>query len=162
MKYASSAAGILVLGIGLIALLVMLPEIISLNETARTQPAQDVGIGCTSDTSGACTTTISSAHEYSTPAFMTVTETSPGSVDRTASTTVGATRVTLAITGLNTTPTAYTFTVDYMERHALLSEGANEFLQRLPLILVIGLMATGVGGAIAAWATIKGGRRSKR
>ncbi len=162
MKFASTAVGILVLGIGLMALLVMFPEIISLNETARTQPAQNVAVGCTSDTAGVCTVTITSGHEYSTNAFMTVTETSPGSVDRTAGTTPQTDRTMLTVTGLSTTPTAYTFTVDYMERNALLSEGANEFLSRLPLILVIGLMATGVGGAIAAWATIRGGGRRKR
>ena len=166
MKFGKAASGILILAIGLIAMLVMFPEIISLNETARTQAAQDVGIGCTSDTSGACTLTISSAHEYSTNTFMTVTETAPGSVDRTSSTTVQVNRTSLDITGLSTTPTVYTFTVDYTERNDLLSEGANEFLSRLPLILILGLMVVGVGGAIAAFAIIKpgsgGGRRRRR
>lgn len=161
MKYGSAVVGILTLGIGLMALLVMFPEIISLNESARTQTAQNVGIGCTSDTSGACTITLSSAHEYSTSAFMTVAETSPGSVDRTSGTTVAANRITLSITGLSTSPTAYTFTVDYTERNALLSVGANEFLSRLPLILVIGLIASGLGGSIAAWSMVKSARRRR-
>ncbi len=161
MRYGSAAVGILVLALGLMALLVMFPEIVSLSESARTQAAQDVALGCTSDTSGACTITLTSAHEYSTPAFMTVTETSPGSVDRTAATTVGVNRITLGITGLDTSPTAYTFTVDYIERNALVSAGTNEFLSRLPLILVIGLMVSGIGGAIASWAVIRRGGRGR-
>jgi hypothetical protein len=162
MRYGQAASGILILAIGLIAMLVMFPDIISLNETARTQAAQDVGLGCTSDTLGKCTLTISSAHEYSTNTFMTVTETAPGSVDRTAGTTVQVNRTSLDLTGLSTTPTVYTFTVDYTERNALVSEGANEFLSRLPLILVLGLLGVGVGGSIAAWSMIRGGSRVHR
>ncbi len=162
MKYGQAASGILILAIGLIALLVMFPEIVSLNETARTQGAQDVALGCTSNTGGTCSITLTSAHEYSTTTFMTVTETNPGSVVRTGETTVGTDRVTLSITGLNTSPTAYTFTVDYTERNDLLPEGANEVLSRLPIILILGLFATGIGGSIAAWSIIKGGRRRSR
>ena len=88
---------------------------------------------------------------------MPVTETSPGAGDHTSSTTIAADRVTLTVTGLSAS-TSYNWSVDYTERAALVSAGANKVLSRLPLFLVIGLMAVAVAGAIAAWAQFGGGR----
>lgn len=139
--------------------LVMFPDIISLAETARTQPANDTP-SCNTGAGTSCSFTIASRHEYSTPTFMTVTETSPGSGDHTSNTTIAADRVTLTVTGL-TTSTSYNWSVDYTERAALVSAGANEVLSRLPLFITLGLLAVAVAGAIAAYAQFGGGRRRR-
>ena len=161
MKFANVVVGVVALTMLLFTILILFPDIVSLSETARTQAATSTP-GCTSDTAGVCTITLDSDHQYSTTTFMTVTETSPGSADRTSGTTVGSDRAILTVTGLNTTPTAYLFSVDYLERNALVSEATNEVLARIPLILVIGALAVGIAGSIASWAVMRGGGGRRR
>ncbi len=138
---------VVALGILVIALLVMLPEISQLLEAARTDASTETGLTCNTGASTSCSITLAAAHQYATTAAMTVTETSPGSVDRTGATSIAANSVTLTVAGL-TTSTAYTFTVDYAIQAANVGDGTADLLRVFMPVLAILLVAALLLGTI--------------
>ena len=136
---------VIALGLLVVALLVMLPEISQLLEAARTDASTETGLTCNTGASTSCSITLAAAHQYADTTSMTVTETSPGSVVRTDTTIVAADSVTLAISGL-TTATAYAFTVDYAIRAANITDGVADLMRVfIPLlaILLVGALLVG-------------------
>lgn len=130
--------------------LVFLPTIVNKNEALRTDPRTSTGLQCATGSGTSCSITLPSAHEYADTSFMTVTETNPGSSDRTATSTVSANRLSVTVSGLSSS-TTYTFNVAYSEKAANISEGLNDGLKLSPLIIVAGIVVIAVlagGGAI--------------
>ena len=141
---------------GVSILLALLPSIVNTNEATRTQSASDTGLSCsTAVGETSCEVTISTRHEYATNSQMTVSETSPSSVDRTATTTVATDRRTLTVAGL-TQSTSYLFNVSYAEIADNVSEGLNDLMSLMPILLVIGFIAVVL---ISAFVVMGGGRR---
>jgi hypothetical protein len=125
---------------GMFFALAALPSIVSESEETRTQPAQDVGLMCaTGALETSCAVTLTTPHQYATTAFMTVQETSPGSVDRTSTSSLAANRETVTVASL-ASGQAYVFTVDYMEKATNVSENLNDILRLMPLILIVGFV----------------------
>ncbi len=133
-----------------IVLAIILPSIVSQSEGIRTVDAEAAGLTCTTPVGiTTCSTTLPTEHEYTNTTRMTVTETNPGSVDRTATTTVGSDRVTLTITGLAAN-TVYTITVGYAEQAAGISNSLNGLLRVMPVLLLLG----GFGVVVAAFVVV--------
>ena len=99
-------------------------------------------MGCSTGVGqSSCDVTLASTHAYADTTAMTVTETSPGATDRTATSSLNASdRTTLSVGGLSPS-TAYGFTVDYAVVDSNVSGSLNQLLTSLPLLLVIGLLA---------------------
>lgn len=136
-----AVGAILTLGLAFAFLAILLPDIVSGAESARTDDAAE-SLGCTTGVSTpSCNVTLSDEHAYADTTAMTVTETSPAAGDRTSGTTVAADRVTLGITGLSATSTAFTFDVDYKVVDAGVSTMLNGVLSRFGIIIVLGLLA---------------------
>ncbi len=141
---------------GLAILLAILPDLVNLNERTRTAAASDTGSTCTTGSGEtSCSFNLADPHEYSNTTQMTVNETSPSSVDRTGSTTVESNRQTLTVAGL-TESTVYLFDVTYKERAENVSDGLNDFMRQLPVLVVLGFFAVAL---IAAIAVIVGGSK---
>ncbi len=133
---------VLILGFGFVILVGALPDIVTRSETVRTNTAQETGLGCSTGVGqSSCDVTLASTHAYADTTAMTVTETSPGATDRTATSSLNASdRTTLSVGGLSPS-TAYGFTVDYAVVDSNVSGSLNQLLTSLPLLLVIGLLA---------------------
>ncbi len=131
---------VMVLGLGFTVLATALPDIVSRSETVRTNAAQQTGLACNSGSGTSCSVTLTSEHAHRDTTGVVITETSPGSVDRSSGGSLGTDRKTLTVSGL-TTSTAYVFTVDYLTVDANVSGTLNQFLVSLPLLLVVGLLA---------------------
>ena len=146
--------GVVALTILVLTLLVMLPDISRLLEDARTTPATDTGLACATgaaDTS--CVVSLSAVHQYSTTAQMTVTETSPGAGDVTASSSLAVNRSDVTVSSLATS-TAYTFNVSYAVRPPGVSEGAAGLLRVfIPalVLLLFGATLAGVAVSLRGW-----------
>lgn len=129
---------------------VTLPAITAANEDVRTDSAQETGLSCSTGVGETtCTLTLAAAHAYPDTSGMVVTETSPGSTDRTSAATVQADRTMVALTGL-TASTSYMFTVDYAVVATNVSSGLNAFLSFVPFLwgfggLVMAAVAVVVG-----------------
>ncbi len=135
---------------GLVSImLAILPDLIDLNEAKRTDDAAETGLVCSTGVGqSSCNIVLAVKHQYSDTTQMTVTETSPSSVDRTSTTTVDPDRVTLIVGGL-VASTAYTFNVDYKQIAANVSDGLNDFLRQVPVLVVIGIFAVALLAAVA-------------
>lgn len=147
---------VIALWLGMMLVLGQLPTIVPLAEDARTDDATEVALVCTTgiaDTS--CAITLADIHEYNDTTQMTVTETAPGSGDRTSNTTVAADRVTLTIASLATS-TAYTFTTAYKIQAADISGPLNDLLRFLPLLIPLGLVALVLIAVIRSLGLIRG------
>ena len=90
-----------------------------------------------------CAITLPSQHEYTTMSFVTVTETSPGSGDKTSETTIASSRDQLTVTGLLAS-TSYNFDVDYKEQNDAVDNGGNELLRQMPWAAPLGLLLAGI------------------
>lgn len=99
------------------------------------------GVGQTS-----CDVTLSSASAFSGMEYVTVTETSPGSVDRTSGSTLASDGVTLTVGGL-VASTAYTFDVGYRHVRDGVPGPLNAAMQA-PLQVLIGFAGVLVAIAI--------------
>ena len=141
---------IVVLGLAFVMLAAALPEIVNQSETARTNPAQDSALACATGSGTSCDVTITAAHAHRDTTDLTVTETSPGSVDRTSTSSLDSDLTTLTISGL-TTGTSYLFTVDYSVVDPNISGSLNQLLVSFPLLLVVGLLAVIVLGTYSAF-----------
>ena len=123
----------------MIVLAVILPDVMDAAETARTELATQTGMSCTpgaGETS--CDVTLDTEHAYAITDGMTVTETAPGSTDRTDDTTVGADRLTLTIAGL-TALQPYTFTVEHRVVDPTVSPQAAGLVERFGFLLIVGV-----------------------
>ena len=142
--------------LGMMLVLGQLPTIVPLAEDARTDDASESALVCTTGAAAtACSFTLAQIHEYNDTTQMTVTETAPGSVDRTANTTVASDRVTLTVASLATS-TAYTFTTAYKIQAADISGPLNDLLRFLPLLIPLGLVALVLIAAIRGLGLIRG------
>lgn len=151
-------ARILLLMLGMFGLvsvmLAILPDLTDINEETRTDPTTATGLACTTGVGEtSCIITIPTNHQYSDTTQMTVTETSPSSVDRTSTTAVGSDRTSLSVSGLASS-TSFLFDVDYREIAANVSAGLNDFLRQVPVFVVIGIFAV----ALLATVAVIGGR----
>ena len=139
--FLKAVGAILTLGLAFAFLAMLLPDIVSGAETARTENAAEA-LGCTTGAvTPACDITLMlGEHAYADTTAMTVTETTPGAGDRTPGTTVGANRVTLTVAGLSATSTPFTFDVDYKIVDANVSTMLNGVLSRFGILIVLGLL----------------------
>ncbi len=135
-------SAVLSIGFGFAILAAMLPDIVDRSETVRTNTSQETGLNCSTGVGEmSCDVTLTAMHAYPNTTAMTVTETSPGSADRTALSSLNASdRTTLSVGGLSAS-TAYTFTVDFAVVDSNVSGSLNQLLASLPLLLVVGLLA---------------------
>ena len=138
---------VVALGLLIITLLVMLPQISSIVEAARTDPSTETGLTCNTGAGTSCTITLAAVHQYSDTTSMTVTETAPGATDRTSISTVATDRLDVTISPL-TTATAYTFTVLYAIQAANLDDGTADLLRVfIPLVALL-LVAAVILGSV--------------
>ena len=153
MQIFGIAGGIVGLVIAFLLIVEALPEITPKAEDTRTNQVDENGLACaTGAGETSCSVTLAQEHAFASTAYMTVTEASPGSADRTASTVVDADdRVTLAISGLSPS-TSYTFDVN----HGVVDATLGPFLALLlhsftPLWLFGGGFLVFLGFALAIW-----------
>ena len=138
----------MIIGFGFFILSVTILPISQRVNELRTDTHQDTGLGCTGTAANECLITLSnkSAYEPIAPNW-TVTETSPGSVDRTAQSVLDSNLQNVTISGVvNGTP--YVFTVDYYKVDTTVASATHldSILKRFNLILVVGTMAVLVVG----------------
>lgn len=138
----------MIIGFGFFILSVTILPISQRVNELRTDTQQDTGLGCTGTAANECLITLSnkSAYEPIAPNW-TVTETSPGSVDRTAQSVLDSNLQNVTISGVvNGTP--YVFTVDYYKVDTTVASATHldSILKRFNLILVVGTMAVLVVG----------------
>ena len=146
----------LFIGLGAFALLLVvfpfalgfLPAVASPLEDIRTEATSNAGLSCTSSITGTCTITLTDPSSHGTMDDTLVMETSPGSADRTATSTLDIdNRTGIDISGLSSTPTAYLFTVTYEKRASDVSVVADQLMRNGTLVIfftILGSIATGV------------------
>ena len=115
----------------------------------RTDAASDTP-SCETALTTSCSFALAQAHMHFDTSNMTVTETSPGSEDRTSASTLDRDdRVTVTVTGL-TASTTYNFAVAYVVRGTNVSADMADALNWGPPALFFGvLVVTGVAGVMA-------------
>lgn len=129
-----------------------LPAIASTVSGVRTDPASETGLMCTTGVGEtSCTLTLAAEHGWADTSDMTVTETSPGSADRTAQTTVQSDRTMILVSGLSPS-TSYTFTVQYVVVAAGISAELAGLLQFTPFIVGFGGLVVVVAAVIVGFA----------
>ena len=148
LLFGKSLFSLVIIGFGFFILSVTILPISQRVNELRTDTQQDTGLGCTGTAANECLITLSnkSAYEPIAPNW-TVTETSPGSVDRTAQSVLDSNLQNVTISGVvNGTP--YVFTVDYYKVDTTVASATHldSILKRFNLILVVGTMAVLVVG----------------
>ena len=146
--FGKSLFSLVIIGFGFFILSVTILPISQRANELRTDTQQDTGLGCTGTAANECLITLSnkSAYEPIAPNW-TVTETSPGSVDRTAQSVLDSNLQNVTISGVvNGTP--YVFTVDYYKVDTTVASATHldSILKRFNLILVVGTIAVLVVG----------------
>ena len=146
--FGKSLFSLVIIGFGFFILSVTILPISQRVNELRTDTQQDTGLGCTGTAANECLITLSnkSAYEPIAPNW-TVTETSPGSVDRTAQSVLDSNLQNVTISGVvNGTP--YVFTVDYYKVDTTVASATHldSILKRFNLILVVGTIAVLVVG----------------
>ena len=126
-----------------------LPNVANMANSARTDPAEALGLSCTSNPNGGCEITLPSKHMHPDTSGMTVTVTNGPIADTnvTPDTTVGANRLTLTIAnGTLSNNTGYQFTVDYSAEAENIADatGLGDMLNLFPLFFVLMLLVVGV------------------
>lgn len=137
--FRAAVGAVATLGLAFAFLVVLLPDIISGAEAARTEDASEA-LNCStgvSDTS--CDLSLTDEHAYAGTTELTVTETSPGSGDRTSDSTVGTDRVTITVASLATS-TAYQFDVDHRIVDPNVSAMLDGVMSRFGILIVLGLL----------------------
>jgi len=154
-----SIIGSLVLIFVVTLVLSQLPNIASEITDVRTDPASQVGLGCaTAAGETSCTLTLAADHAFPDTSAMTVTETAPGSADRTSSTTVQTDRSMITIAGLSES-TSYTFNVDYAVVAPDVDAGLNAFLTFMPFIVGVGAVVLVVAAVVIGFGLYLARRR---
>lgn len=138
---------VLFIATGVVLMALAMPEIIGLTVTAQTNEAEDT-FACATGVATSCALTLSDPNYQANMAEITVTETSPSSVNRTADSSINASRTIVTVTGLSTA-TSYNFTVDYLVAEAEISTALGLFLDSVPILLGL-LLAVLATVAIAA------------
>lgn len=147
---ARGVIGVMLLGFMALIVIAVLPLITERNTEVRTDSAQDAGLMCTTGAGEtSCDITLSDESAFADMSGITVTETSPGSGDRTDDSTLGDDRLTISVSGLSPS-TSYAFTVDYLVVNSQVADatGLDGFLAALPLIFAAGTILLTVGAAI--------------
>lgn len=128
---------------------VFFPVVAPFINELRTDAASE-SLSCTTGTGEtSCTIALTDAHMHYDTTEMTITETSPGSADRTSTTTVAAgDHQSIAITGLSAS-TAYTFNATYVKQASGITGELADMLKLYPLIFLWGPLLVGVG--VAGW-----------
>ena len=134
--------------IGIVVLVAVFSQLVNLANEARTVEASEVGLTCTTlagETS--CAVTLVSPHAFAfTADGMTVLETTPGSVDRTSTSTLASDRTALTVAGL-TASTDYTFTVTHDTDNTNQNVILNTVLERMGLwigLAIVAMLAVGL------------------
>lgn len=123
------------------------PDIIATTDDMRSVATTEAGKTCTTDGAGACTISLGGeTYKFDTEG-MTVTETSPGSADRTSQTTVSADRTEITIASLSPT-TGYTFTIVYQAIDTDLTIGFATALGLVPIVFIVVMVASIVLGLL--------------
>lgn len=123
----------------LMILIPVLPDLIDRTEDARTDSEQETGLACSTGVGEtSCSVTLAEEHAFEDTTAMTVTETSPSSVDRTTNASLASDGVTVTVGGLSAS-TSYEFTVDYLVLAPGLSGPADRFLRAFGIWVVIGV-----------------------
>jgi len=148
LLFGKSLFSLVIIGFGFFILSVTILPISQRVNELRTEQQTDAALGCTGNASGECTITLTnqSAYEPVAPNW-TVTETSPGSINRTAQSVLDSNLENVTISGLvNGTP--YVFTVVYYKVDTTVASATHldSILKRFNLILVVGTMAVLVVG----------------
>jgi len=140
---------LVIVGFGFFILSIMFNPIASKVNDLRTDQQIDTGLACSTGSATECTVTLTekSAYEPVAPNW-TVTETSPGSVNRTATSVLSSNLQDVTVSGL-TASTSYVFTIDYykVDTNVENATSLNSVLKRFNLLIVIGLLIILVVGA---------------
>ena len=147
--FGRSLFSLMIVGMGFFILTIMLGPISKQVNELRTDAQTDTGLACTTGAAEtSCTATLSnqSAYEPTAPNW-TVTETSPGSSDKTSSSTLDSNLTSVTISGLSNR-TSYVFSIEYFKVNAEVNSATNldSVLKRWNLLMVVGLMAILVVG----------------
>lgn len=146
--FGKSLFSLVIIGFGFFILSVTILPISQRVNELRTDTQQDTGLGCTGTAANECLITLSnkSAYEPIAPNW-TVTETSPGTVDRTAQSVLDSNLQNVTISGV-VNGLSYQFTVDYYKVDTTVASATHldSILKRFNLILVVGTMAVLVVG----------------
>lgn len=146
--FGKSLFSLVIIGFGFFILSVTILPISQRVNELRTDTQQDTGLGCTGTPANECLITLSnkSAYEPIAPNW-TVTETSPGTVDRTAQSVLDSNLQNVTISGV-VNGLSYQFTVDYYKVDTTVASATHldSILKRFNLILVVGTMAVLVVG----------------
>lgn len=130
---------------------VMVPTVSGLSHDMRADPVVAEAASCSTGAGeSSCTLTLAAAHLHPDTIHMTVTQTAPGSQDRTAETSVGDDRRTLTVSGLGES-IDYTFAVDYEREDPSNTEGGNDLIRLIPLLFTLGLVLLTVVGVLLAF-----------
>lgn len=134
--------------VGIVVLVAVFGQIVSLANEARTVEVIEAGLTCTTGAgSTSCAVTLVSPHAFAFAADgMTVLETSPGSADRTSTSTLASNRTTLTVAGLSAS-TAYTFTVTHDTDDTNNNVILNTVLERMGLwigLAIVAMLAVGL------------------
>lgn len=124
------------------------PQLVKDTQNLRTDPQADAGLACATGAHTYCSVSLSSPSAYSGTNGMTVTETSPGSGDVTADTTVATDRETVTITDL-APATSYEFDIDYLKLNPDIPTPADGWLKAYPILGVLAVFGGVTFGAIA-------------
>ena len=143
--------GMFVFVLSLVGILIMVPWVpvlANITQNTRSTPASDNLACAVASTATSCDITLSGPHANGTLAQATVMETSPGSADVTANSTLDlGNRRTITVTSL-TPSTNYAFTVDYLGRASGIGVTLDQLLRNVPLIfLAVLLICVAVGVA---------------
>ncbi len=130
---------VLILGLSFAILAVLMQDLTSAAETARTEDATESDTCTTGAAESACSFNLNIEHAYATKTELAVTETSPGAGDVTGNSSLDPNRVTITVSSLATS-TIYAFAVDHKIVGAGVSTLLNSVMSRFGLIVVVGLL----------------------
>lgn len=136
---------VLILGLAFAILAMLMQDLTSASEAARTEDASESDTCTTGAAESACSFQLDDEHAYATDTELTVTETSPGAGDVTGNSSLDPNRVTITVSSLATS-TVYQFDVDHKIVDAGVSTLLNSVLSRFGLIVVVGLL-----GVLTFW-----------
>lgn len=124
-------------------------------ELTRTEAVTEAGLTCSTGVGEAsCSVTASQVHAFvDAGAGATVTETSPGSGDRTADATLGSDGLTWTVSNLDPS-TNYEFTIDHLVVDSDIPSWTAELLHQFPVMWLLGGVVVLVAGIIAGIAIL--------
>ena len=119
------------------------PDLWSEVEEARTADVTESSKSCSTGAGVTeCSFSLLQENAYNNTHGLTITETSPGSADRSASASIAMERKQVTVAGL-TPSTSYVFDVEFKGVNPALSDDANNLLERFALVVVGGIVLVG-------------------